>query len=58
MANKNPICLQNETDLSRNELKNLQEMRSVKSRLIAADPNLMKPFPSCDREEVPSNFLR
>jgi hypothetical protein len=33
-------------------------MRSVKSRFIAADPDLMKSSPSCDREEVPSNLLR
>src|SRR4030042_510001 len=45
-------------DLLRNELKNLQEVRTMESRFIATNSHLLKSFLPGNRKEVLSHFLR
>jgi hypothetical protein len=57
MTDQYAICLQNELNLLRYELKNPEEVGPMEGGFIAADPDPLEPFLSGNGDEVSSHLL-
>ena len=57
MTDQYPICFQNELNLLRYELKNLEEVGPMEGGFIAADPDSLETLLSGDGDEASSHLF-